>query len=374
MSKFISCVCLIGFFLSGIGDNGGESSQDLPIKHHLEELSDHQCPPWSYFNTSKQICDHDIYYAVDFFEDFTYLRVGYCVTYDEDDGVVSFSPCPYFQSGDDVVLAAKNNIWYIKLPNNISAINEYICGPLRRKGRVCSECADGFAPAVTSVGFDIQCSNCTDVWYGIPLYLFMEFVPVTIFYLIILVFQVNITSALMTCYIMYSQLVALWWSFAFDGEDYNLSRQMLILNNHTELFCKIVLTIYDVWNLRFFHYLIDPFCISSKLKPFHVGLLGYISIFYPFCLIALTWICIELHDRNFKPLVWLWKPLHKYFVHLRRKWNKKSNIIDVFASFFLLSFSKVMYQTALFMSYQTIRNKQYSNLSILLGKFFCNQY
>ena len=374
MWKSVSCVMwLICFLLSEISNIAEGSSHDIPFKHHIRQLSNTtnlQCPPWSYFNASEQICDHDVYYAIDYFEEFTYLRVGYCVTYDENIGVVSFAPCPYFHSGDDVILAAKNNIWYIKLPNNISALNEYMCGPLHRKGRVCSECADGYAPAVTSVGFDIQCSNCTGVWYGIPLYLFMEFVPVTIFYIIILVFQINITSAPMTCYIMYSQLVALSWSFAFDGEDYNLSRQTFILNNHTELFRKIVLSIYDVWNLRFFHYLVPPFCISSMLKPFHVGLLGYISIIYPFCLIALTWICIELHGYNFKLLVWLWKPLHKFSVKLKRKWNKKSSIIDVFASFFLLSFSKVMYQTALFISYQTIRNKQYDNLGILLGKSF----
>ena len=67
---------------------------------------------------------------------------------------------------------------YIQLPDNISKLNDYMCGPMNRKGRVCSECTDGFAPSVTSIGY--ECSNCTGIWYGVPLYLFLEFVPITV--------------------------------------------------------------------------------------------------------------------------------------------------------------------------------------------------
>ena len=354
------CSCLI--FLLQIHFCAGENAKT--------EVSNNLCPPWSYFDSAKQECNHTIYYAVSFLNNRTLLRVGYCSTYDEDTGIVSFAPCPYFQTDNFIVHGSKFNIWYIQLPNNISELNDYMCGRMKRKGKVCSECMDGFGPAVTSVGFNIQCSNCTNVWYGIPLFLFLEFVPVTIFYFIILVFQINFTSAPMTCFIMYSQLVALWWSFAFDGEDYNVSRQMFILNNSTEWIRKILITLYDIWNLRFFHFLVPPFCISNSLKPFHVGLLGYISILYPICLIILTWICIELHDRNFRLLVWLLRPFQACLVRLRGRWNRKNDIIDVFSSFFLLSFSKVMYQADLFISYQTIRDKHFNDLGTLLRKYY----
>ena len=40
---------------------------------------------------------------------------------------------------------------------------------------ICSECIDGFAPAITSLGY--QCSSCTQsAWYGVPLFLVLEFV------------------------------------------------------------------------------------------------------------------------------------------------------------------------------------------------------
>jgi hypothetical protein len=113
--------------------------------------------------------------------------------------------------------------------------------------------------------------------------MFLEIVPITIFYFaVILVFQINITSAPMTCYIMYSQLIPLWWNFAFGGGDpLNVSRRMFILNHQSEFFRKFIFSLYDLWNLRFFYFLTPSICISSKLKPLHFALLGYFSIYYP---------------------------------------------------------------------------------------------
>ena len=115
-------------------------------------------------------------------------------------------------------------------------------------------------------------------------------------------------------------------------------------------------------NLDFFHYILPPFCISSQLRPFHIFSLGYISAFYPFLLILLTWLCVELHGRNFRPIVCLWRPFHGCFVRLRRGWNTKSDLIDVFASFFLLSYSKTLYQTIL-----TFDNEEIINYSLTSG-------
>ena len=67
------------------------------------------------------------------------------------------------------------------------------------------------------------------------------------------------------------------------------------------------------------------------------------SIFYLLFLTFLTWTCIELHGRNFKLLVMLWRPFHKCFVRLQRKWDTKHDIVDVFASFFLLFYTKHIY-------------------------------
>ena len=118
-----------------------------------------------------------------------------------------------------------------------------------------------------------------------------------------------------------------------------------ILFNGNGYQITIVLLMYGMWNLDIFRYVLPPFCVSSHLKLTHIALLGYISVLYPLCLIVLSWVCVELHDRNFRPLVLLWRPLHRCFVWLRRGWDARNDIIDVFAAFLLLSYGKLMYQS-----------------------------
>jgi len=102
---------------------------------------------------------------------------------------------------------------------------------------------------------------------------------------------------------------------------------------------KVILTGYGFWNLDYFRYLIPPFCVSQDLKNFHVLALQYVSAFYPLLLIVLTYICVDLHGHNFRPIVWLWKPFHGCCVDVRRRWDIKTSLIDVFATFLLLSYS-----------------------------------
>ena len=112
---------------------------------------------------------------------------------------------------------------------------------------------------------------------------------------------------------------------------------------------------------------VPPVCVSSNLSLYHRAILGYITAFYPLLLIVVTWICIELHDRNFRMIVYLWRPFHRCFVRLRRGWDTKDDLIDVFASFFLLSYVKIFYQTFILLSsshvmtYSLNGNYLYSN-------------
>ena len=119
---------------------------------------------------------------------------------------------------------------------------------------------------------------------------------------------------------------------------------------------KVILTGYGFWNLDYFRYFIPPFCVSRGLKNIHVLALQYVSAFYPLLLITLTYACVELHGHNFRPIVWLWKPFHQCCVKARRRWEIKASIIDVFATFLLLSYSKLLFVSLLLLQ----RTEMYS--------------
>ena len=277
------------------------------------------------------------------------LQFGYCATYNDDTKLLSITNCPHYQAyGYNLSPSGQ-----IVLPRNLSQLNDYMCGPLNRKGVLCSECANGFGPSVTSFGY--KCANCTDTWYGLPLFLVVEFVPITVFYLIILVFQISVMSAPMPCFIMYAQCIVVVFHLSIYTDN-ELRRQIVFDKNGNLRFdMKIIYTIYGVFNLDFFRLITPPFCISSHLKTIYITLFGYISVLYPLFLIFLTWVCVELHSRNLRPLVCLWRPFHGCFIRLRRGWDTKSDIIDVFLTFFLLSYDQCVYVTFGLMSCRAVK-------------------
>ena len=213
-------------------------------------------------------------------------------------------------------------------------------------------------PSVTSFEYS-KCTMCTDAWYRVPLYLFFEFFPITVFYLIILVLRISVTSPPVPCFIMCAQFVMLGYitnsklkiflGYSNDGD--------ISLRVDT----KIILTLYGFFNLDFFRYnILPPLCLTKQVKTIYIALLGYVSVIYPMLLIFLTWLFVELHGRNVRPLVWLWRPFHRCFVRLGRGWDTKSDIIDVFTTFFLLSYNKTLFLAMVFLTNHLVTNHNYN--------------
>ena len=240
----------------------------------------------------------------------SYLLLAHCMTYnssysgEQESKAISFGGCPYVYYSNLI------NHGYIPLPHNISDLNNVFCAPLNRDGLLCRDCIDGFGPSVVS--FSYACANCTENNYGWVLYILSEFVPATVFYSVIFTLRIRITSPPMSCFVMFSQLlvIILNYSQGFQGA------LMVEINLTSYAVLKVILTCYGFWNLDFFRYLIPPFCVSRDLKNIHVFALQYVSAFYPLLLIALTYICVELHGHNFRPIVWLWKPFHRCLLKL----------------------------------------------------------
>ena len=140
----------------------------------------------------------------------------------------------------------------------------------------------------------------------------------------------------------------------FAADDLRVSNLILAATKNTNWLFTSTMTIYDIWNLRFFRNILPFFCISSVLKRIHIVYLDYISVFYPMCLIFFTWVCVELYDRKFRLLVWLWKPFQRC---LKGK-EYHVDFINAFASLFLLSFTKVIYQIVLLLVQRRIQRRQ----------------
>ena len=105
-------------------------------------VNDGQCPLWFFFNTTTKQCECYTNPSTTGIakcdKQEAQLRVGYYMTYEEGEGMY-VAPCFNFQ-GDTHSFRTSDDNNYIMLPKNISQLNDYMCSPLNRKGRVCSEC------------------------------------------------------------------------------------------------------------------------------------------------------------------------------------------------------------------------------------------
>ena len=323
-------------------------------------IQDNQCPLLFYYNNESNQCEC-LSSSFSFLDTLVkcvnnkgLLRYNYCMTYKKETNTLSVatSVCTYFElSGHNI-----SEPGFISVPDNISELNDYMCGPMNRKGILCSECIDGYGPSVTSPNF--RCSDCSNAWYGIPLYLLLELVPVTVFYLIMLIFQVNITSAPMISFIFYSNIILHSLNFNFIAQD----------RVESQALGTMAALSYGIWSLDFFRYVIPPFCISPHLKVIHVLYLQSVSTVFPYVLIAFTWLCIELYSRDYKVVTVPWQLLNRViFKHTNVKWNSGRTVIDAFATFFLISFSKLSLVLLIPLYPQGVHNLNLTDLSLTVA-------
>ena len=116
-----------------------------------------------------------------------------------------------------------------------------------------------------------------------------------------------------------------------------------LLNHGSKSRKKILITFYSFWNLDFLHSVIPPFCLSENITTLHALAMQYLPAFYPLLLIIVTYILIELHDRNVRVLVWMWRPFHRCLAPFRGRlrWNPKASIVSTFATFLMLAYNKI---------------------------------
>ena len=293
------------------------------------------CPPWFILdNTSITGCScHQDNAEVYCGPDFPLLHFGFCMTYNNTTGVTEFGPCPYIGHYSNLA----DDFFYIQLPSNVSLLNEFMCGPLNREGALCRKCKDGYGAALYS--YTLECSKCWGHGYGWVLYYFLELFPITVMYFLVVIFHIRATSSPLSGLVFMSQIVVYTIRL-------NVPLHMYIENEVTGfsyVALQALLVLCGIWSLDFFRSVIPPFCISSNIKTVHALALEYLVAFYPIFLILITYVCIKLHDNNFRPVIWLWKPFHGYFAHLRRSWDATASIINAFTTFLLLAFSKILF-------------------------------
>ena len=288
------------------------------------QLGNASCPPWFEPSNGTCKCGKEIHGVVKCNETLQESAVldCHCMTYNESTGTV-VGACFY-----NCVWKKLKDRLYRSLPKTVEQLNDAMCGNFSRKGQLCGECKRGYHPLVYS--YDLECTVCSGGQYNWIMYISIAFLPLTVFLILVLCCRISATSPKLYGFVMFSQ------TLAFPANVRVLLIVLSVRPNPSALAFKIVSTIYGFWNLDFFRTLI-PHEVCLKVNTLQALALDYGIAFYPLALIIVTYVLIELNDRNFRLVVWIWRPFHRCFARFRQQWDIRTSIIDAFATFLLLS-------------------------------------
>ena len=304
--------------------------------------SNTSCPTWFYYNNVTCECGHlfDEKIRCNQLEGKTEIADGFCATSTEQEGLYYAGYCPLRHTENNT------DRMFSEMPSDPDLLNDTMCGPYNRKGLLCGRCIDGYGPAVYS--FDRKCANCSKISTGsaISLYLFLELIPITLFFVCVVIFHFNITAGPLLGYVLFCQL---YYRSTYPLErgvfvyDYILSR----VSTSFRIVVYLSLTLSGSWALQFFKWVIPPFCISTKLTGIHIQMLSLVTAIYPVLLVIITCILMELHARNYRIIRIFWKPFSPFVKKLKVTAVTSDAIIHAFATFILLSASTISYNVAI---------------------------
>ena len=262
------------------------------------------------------------------------VQAGQCVSFNANDPLkmtaIGQCPCiPHNISWCHSIIG----FYGISSNHSLAELTDLTCGAYNREGLLCTSCKPGYGPAVYA--FSLMCVECRDDSLGWLLYLGLVTIFITVFYVIIILLNIKATAPPFRGFVLMCQI------YCIIDRMYVPMTMKLVTHGHLKYLLHLVRLLCGIWNLDFFRHLIPPFCVSRHLTNLQALTLEYFYVVYPLVLIIATFMCIELHAKNFRLIVVLWKPFHKLFVLFRRAWDPKASIVNSFSTFLLLSVSKI---------------------------------
>ena len=249
---------------------------------NLINITLYHCPPGYTFQTDTCYCNSNYYYGISGCSEVNHeavinagLWAGYigekfatadCVT----------SLCDYHNSKGN---RHEDHL----LPLNYSLLNDHVCAP-HRNGVLCGSCITGYTTYLHSLSY--HCGESTHCQYGPLLYIVSEIIPVTGIFLVILFFNVNLTSGALYSFIFYSQVV--------NNHYRNTVYQSY--NGPLMYFFHAFKMIYGIFDLETFEIDQLSFCLFKDATIKELMLIKYLTTLYALLLIIITILVLKFHS------------------------------------------------------------------------------
>ena len=195
-------------------------------------------------------------------------------------------------------IVAESDTSTIELPRYIDKIDERLCGGVHRWGVLCGECIKGYAVAVNSRSYEcVPCDkNSTTPGEFIKFlsaYIALTYFPIMIFFILIIFFDIKLASSAAVSFVLYSQIISTG-SFLYPQTPHGAAQTIR----------TILMTVYGIFNLESFAFLMPPFCLNESFTTLHVLCLDYAVALFPLVIIVIIYlpykcklVCCNCHCR-----------------------------------------------------------------------------
>jgi hypothetical protein len=256
------------------------------------------------------------------------MVTDYCATFDPEQNIMLAGPCVWNCGGSSHCGTVTGNYYiYKNLPLDFD-----ICKLLKRTGVLCGRCLPEHYPLAYSYSFN--CIKCQHIRWNWARYIMAAYFPLTLFYLAIIVFKINVVSSHLHALVHFSQGMSI---------PPLVRGMMLYATDRPRILAgmKVYFSLYGVWNLDFFRPFYTDICLGIGILP--TLTLDYAIAFYPLLLMMISYLLIVLYDKNYRVFIILWRPFRALFsLFRRRNWDIRTSVIDAFSTFFFLTNIKLV--------------------------------
>ena len=270
------------------------------------------------------------------------VLVGYCMTMNSNRSEVVVGSCPFLTPAGST---------YTTVPNNSAQLDGVLCGYAHRTGQLCGQCMNGTSPPVYS--YYPQCVKCPAGTNNWAKYLAVSLLPTTLFFLATIIIRFRATSPNVNGFILFCQIMSSPEILKHLGNTFYVHRYS---PEYLHVFGEVYISYISIWNLDFFRLVYPPFCLHPNATTLQVLSLDYIIAAYPLVLIILTYTLVTLHYYNCRLVVCLWRPFLKCCIRFRKQCDIRNSLVDVFATFLLLSSVKFLSVSFAILTPSFVRN------------------
>ena len=274
------------------------------------KLSD--CPPGYILTNGSCKCAASSYYGILKCDPEAYILhgvwMGYCNSSRVHNVHLCTGDCPYgYCSQND------SSKIYHPLPMNLSLLDSVICSPTRT-GRLCGKCKANHSVYFNSWKF--ACGTEERCHYGALFYLLSNIIPLTVLFVIIIIFNINFTSGNVNGFILFAQILG---SLEVHAND------IIRFPSALKYMARVQNFVYRIFSLDFFSLESLSFCLWKGATVMDIMMMKYVTIGYAFALVVFT------------VLVLRWRKVAKYFP---RFFVRKYTLIHGMSAFFTLCYAQ----------------------------------